>query len=461
MPELAKPDQGPARQIVRNWLTEQNRSLRNLAKEAGMQPSVISRFLHGETLLEEGSALKLYGVMQQNLYPLDRKSFVETTGLTRLMAVFSRDTLFSDDAHAPAYDIGNRLMVAGYDMCNRAAHQAAIPLFRAAAQVLGTGSGQAAFAGCLIAQMFLNLGDYQQAQVEADQVQNTYSAVMDTETKAELYRIKNWVAYYRGHYPQSEQWLRERIKLGAEGGIERLTNPHFLGRVYYDLGCQAQSKKEADRLFQQAAVCFDQAYQIALRWADDHNQAFDRFRKAQVLQMQGQWQDAQTLRTQAKQVFSNGSIAGSIALLHVTLEEAKLLLEEGQIAGPKSKTEEVLRGWVQVKYPKGIGDALKVLGDLEYMQGNLECALQIFAARLCIYPCDHYPSNRQVWSEVHNLQWEIVRREGRNFYQQMIHRIQQLAEHRQGYFSYLDSITVDRGDDIARVMDKLQASFVQ
>lgn len=459
MLDPAKPDQGPARQIVRNWLTEQNRSLRNLAKEAGVQPSVISRFLHGETVLEEGSALKLYGVMRQALYPLDRKSFVETTGLTRLMAVFSRDTLFSDDTHAPAYDVGNRLMVAGYDLCNRAAHQAAIPLFRAAAQVLGVGSGQAAFAGCMIAQMFLNLGDYQQAQVEADQVQNTYSTVMDTETKAELYRIKNWIAYYLGNYPQSEQWLRERIKLGEEGGIERLTNPHFLGRVYYDLGCQAQSKKEADRLFCQAAFCFDQAYQIALRWADDHNQAFDRFRKAQVLQMQGQWREAQKLRIQARQVFNNGSVGGSIALLHIKLEEAKLLLEEGQIAVPKSKTEEVLRGWAQVKYPKGIGDSLKVLGDLEYIQGNPESALEIFAARLCIYPCDNYPSNRQIWSEMHNLQWEIVRHEGRNFYQQMLHRIQQLAEHRQGYFSYLDNITVDRTPDIARVMGKLQSSF--
>jgi hypothetical protein len=122
----------------------------------------------------------------------------------------------------------------------------------------------------------------------------------------------------------------------------------------------------------------------------------------------------------------------------------------------KHKAEEVLRGWTTIKYAKGIGDSLQVLGELAYMQNDLEGALEIFITRLCVYPYDNYPSTRHVWQEVHNVQAEVVRQEGRQFYQEMLHRIQQVAAHHQGYFSYLDHLAVDRSSDMARVFGRLQ-----
>lgn len=460
MSETNQPPEEQAREIIRTWLTAQNRSLRNLAGEAGIQPSVLSRFLNGKTVLDVSSALKLYTILQQGMNLHDRQRFIETMNLLPLAAALSRDGLFLIEPHISAYGVSSRLFLTGLDLHEQAAYEQAITVLRAAEGVLEGGSSQAAFIGCTIAQMLINLGDYRKAQDEADRVQQTYELLIDPETKAELYRVHNWITYYQGYYAQAEHWQRERIKIGEETSIARLTNPHFLGRMYYDLGCCAKGPKEADALFHKAALCFDQSYQINLRWADDHNQAFDLFRQSQVLQKQGNWREAERLRKRTRQMFGNGSIAGSIALFQLELEEALLLLADGQVNRPKGMAENALRGWAHIKYPKGIGDSLEVLGDLAYMQGQPEEALAIFAARLCVYPYDCYPTTRRVWEEVDNLHLEIIQREGRTYYQKLVQRIQQQAEHHQGYFSYLNQIVPDRSTDLARVLSSLRSLSV-
>lgn len=455
MSETNQPPEEQAREIIRTWLTAQNRSLRNLAGEAGIQPSVLSRFLNGKTVLDVNSALKLYVILQQRMKLHDRQRFIETMGLLSLAAALSRDGLFLIEPHISTYAVSSRLFLTGLDLHEQAAYEQAIIVLRAAEGVLEGGSSQAAFIGCTIAQMLINLGDYRKAQDEAYRIQQTYELVMDPETRAELYRIRNWITYYQGDYAQAEHWQRERIKIGEETSIARLTNPHFLGRMYYDMGCFEKSPKEADEIFHKAALCFEQSYQINLRWADDHNQAFDLFRQSQVLQKQGNWREAGRLSKRTRQMFGKGSLAGSIALFQLELEESRLLLADGDTNRPKGMAENTLRGWANIKYPKGIGDSLEVLGDVAYMKGQPEEALAIFAARLCIYPYDSYPTTRRVWEEVHNLYKEIIRREGRTHYQELVHRIQQQAEYHQGYFSYLDQIAVDRTQDTERVFSAL------
>jgi hypothetical protein len=126
----------------------------------------------------------------------DRKSFIETMGLLPLAAALSRDALFAEAINAPPHEAGARLMLIAHELHNQALYEAAISSFRAAEQTLGGGSSQAAFAGCMIAQMYINLGDYHTAEQEAVRVQNNYRFMMDYETKAEWFRIRNWLDYY-------------------------------------------------------------------------------------------------------------------------------------------------------------------------------------------------------------------------------------------------------------------------
>lgn len=456
MNETGLPDLEQARQLVRQWLTTQNRSLRNLAQEAGVQPSIISRFLQGETTLEVGSALKLYIILQAGMNAAERKSYIQALRLQPFITAFSRDALFMIDRQWLPYELSSRLLILGMELHNQMAYEEAIPVLRAAEAVIVGGSSQSAFAACTLAQMFINLGNYRQAQAEAVRIEQTYGSLLDAETKAELYRIHNWVEYYQGNYDQSEQWLRQRIQLGEEAGIERLTNQHFLGRIYYDCGCVCQDPAEAARLFQQALLCFEQSHQINLRWSNEHNCAFDLFRQSQVLQAQGKGTEAKRLRLRASQIFNSGSLGGSVALLNIKLEEAKLLVEQGELAFPKHSVASILTAWAHQKYPKGIADSLTVLGELAYMQGQLEQTLEIYVARLCVYPYDNYPSSRQVWADVQQLQQEVIKREGRKTYQEMLQRLHLKAEQREGYFAYLNAVVVDQTAEIARIFSRLQ-----
>src|SRR4051812_44969668 len=129
MSVIPQRDEELARQIIRTWLTTQNRSLRNLAQEAGLQPSTVSRFLKEETTLEATSALKLYNVMQQSMNLLDRKNFIEQMDLLPLATAFSRDAGLTIDMQRPAYEVASRLMVAGFDLSKQPPYEEAIPLF--------------------------------------------------------------------------------------------------------------------------------------------------------------------------------------------------------------------------------------------------------------------------------------------------------------------------------------------
>lgn len=454
MSEQAQPVEAQARQIIRTWLTAQNRSLRNLAREAGIPPSVISKFLHGETQLEATSALKLYSVIQQSLDPLERYTFIEATGLLPLATAFRSDPIFTVDVHAPPFEVGNRLIAIAIDFGKKGSFTEAIPLLRAAEQVLGVGSNLAAYAACQLGHTFLLIGDYQQAQVEAQRIQTTYGAIMDPETQAEYYRLQLWLAYYLGNYLQSEHWLKARIQLAEQAGIERLADPHFLGRTYYEMGQLTPQKQAADVYLAKAVQCFEQSYQLNRKWGNELDRAYDWFRKAQVLQVQRQWSDAKTLRRQAGHIFRTER---SVAILHVELEEARLALEDGNLRIPQEKAEAVLHGWVDFNYTKGVADALQVLGDVAYVQGNVEQAFEIFAARQCVYPFDTHPSTRAVWEDVNQLRAELAQREGGPTYQNVLRHLEELATNRQGYFSYLDTLAVDRSQDVTHLFRRLQS----
>jgi tetratricopeptide (TPR) repeat protein len=401
MSELIQPAEEQTRQMIRTWLTAQNRSLRNLAQEAGIPPSVISKFLRGETKMEANSALKLYGVMQHSLAPLERRAFIEATGLLPLASAFSHDLIFTVDLNASPFEVGNRLILTAIEYGRKGGFTEAIPLLRNAEQVLGVGSNLAAYAACQIGHTYILIGDYRQAQAEALRIQATYGAILDPETTAEFQRLQLWLAYYLGDYLQSEHWLKIRMQLGKQTGIERFTDPHFLGRTYFEIGQLVPRKRDADRYFAKAVQCFERSYQLNLRWGNELDRAYDWFRKAQVLQAQRQWSDAQALRKQAGHIFRTER---SVAILHVELEEAKLALLEGDHHIAQAKAEAVLHGWIQFNYTKGVGDALKVLGEVAYVQRQVEQAFEIFATRLCVFPFDTHPSTGQIWEEMNHLQ---------------------------------------------------------
>jgi tetratricopeptide (TPR) repeat protein len=457
MDELIQPDGERGREFIKNLIdSSSTRSLRGLAKKAGIQPSIISRFLKGGAL-EVGSAIKLYMALPDDIDVVKRRTFLQVMGLSQLVSQLSPDLLPSGElqsrnpiASGNPTEVGTHLMALGYQLAPNS-WEKAIPLFREAENAFGVASSQAARAALEAAQALVNLCDYDKAQAELLRIENTYRSIIDPETEAEWYRINGWLDYYQGDFAQAEKWLLSTVEIAKRTGVDRLADFHFLGRLYCDWGQVRRQQQEASSLFHKAEVFFDTAYKLQHKEGPDVSRAFDLFRKAQLLQAQHNRQKAQKLRTMARQMFDR-----DLAVLHVDLEEARLDLEDGETRKPKLRAEKALKGWAQIKYAKGMSDALRVLGVSEWIHGKPAQALELYAAALCIYPFENHLGNQKLWVSIVDLYSEIICKEGRKAYRSLMRRIQEFAEGQQGYFSYLANVSADRSADIARVLIRLR-----
>jgi TPR repeat protein len=463
MDELIRPDWERGREFIKNLIDSgSTRSLRGLAKIAGIQPSIISRFLKGGAL-EVGSAIKLYMALPDDIDVVKRRTFLQIMGLYPLVLQLNRDLLSSEELQSlnpiesgsPSEE-GTRLMALGYQRAPSSwvtpnSWEKAIPFFQDAEKAFGVASSQAARAALEATQMLINLGNYDKVQAELLRIEHTYISIMDLETQAEWYRISGWLAYHQGNFAHAEKWLKKTIKIAKLTGIDRLADFHFLGRLYCDWGQVRRQQQEADLLFHKAEEFLDKAYEHQHKQASDVRRAFDLFRKAQLLQAQHNWQEAQELRTRARQMFAN-----DLAVLHIDLEEAKLDLEDGETQTPKLKAEKALREWAQVKYAKGMSDALRVLGFSNYIQGKPVQALEPYVAALCIYPFENHLDSQKLGISIANLRSDIIIKEGRKAFQTLMQRIRELEEGQQGYFSYLVNVSADRSADITRVFNKIE-----
>ncbi len=352
---------------------------------------------------------------------------------------------------APTHSRGMYLMLLGSILRDTYHCDEAIAYFREAECIFGIVSSQAARAACKIAQMYLELGDLAKARAELVRALQLYEPVMDIDTSVELNRTWGWLNYTEGDFLQSERWLQQCLHIADEAGTEGLGRHahHFLGKLYYNMGRAASQQHVADARFYKAEAHLEQAYQLDSVWGREANQAFDLLRKAQLFHLQHKWRDARKLRTRARHLFG-----ANLTALHVDLEEAKVAItDKSETRATIRKVEDALRAWADVKKADGMAMALHILGTSKYFQGKPDQALELFVAALCIYPPKSFLDNQQVWDCIQN----IINQGVSDGYQQWVLRIKQLVENRQGYFSYLNSITADRSTDIAAILDRLSS----
>ena len=336
----------------------------------------------------------------------------------------------------------------------------AITLLRKAETLLGV-VPRAAKAACEIASTYVELGNYAAALQELLRVETVYAAVMNPDIEREITFVRGWIDYEQGRFAQAATsfeaclWLikqidREQVSMDAH---------HFLGRVYTDWGKTVRHTPHAAVLFYQAMEHFDQAYALHHTQGKHSGLAYDAFRKAQLLQAQDKWREAQRLRQSARLIFGTEA---DMFTLHIDLEEATLLLKDGgDLAFTQNMAEHVLQGWSQVKRALGMADALNLLGEVRVKQGKIGQALELFVSALCIYPFDQHPHNSQLWLELLVLIQETMRERNGAHYHRIVDRLQERAMSRQGQFAYLNHVTADRSADIARIFQRLRAMGIE
>lgn len=414
--------------LVQSWLNAHS-SRKEQRTETSAPSKRVSDLIRGERTLEGTDLLSSLLVLQ----PED----LIASNLSRINVTTARP-----------YELAIRLMAVGNVIAKRSWLDA-IAWFRSAEKMFGPASNQAARAALAVAQMLLYLGDYGAVRNEIIRVQMNYGAVLDPETTGELYRIKGWLEYYEGNFSQSVKSLLKNVRIFEQIGMDPLGDRHFLGRVYSDWGQSTHREKQANLYYHKAELYLDASYQIRLHRATGWDLAYDLFRKAQLARALGRSREAAELRAQAR-----GMFGADLATLHIDLEEAQLSLEDNGIGNVRAKGEEILKRWEEANYPKGMADALRFIGQLEYQQGNAEKSLELYLAAVCVYPFERHPNNRHFHSKVQRL----IRSLDQQTYKRYMRDLQSLAEERRGYFSALKSVKPDRSDDIQGIFREFCAA---
>ncbi len=445
------------REVIRSWLNVPKRSIRKLAEESEINPSLISRFINGRSKsLDAATIIKLYHVLHKEISAHEKLVLLEAAQLLELMAILHNEELFATRSIQLAspftqpIDIGLHFMLQGSTCWID--RERSLAYFRQAEAVLGSGSGLAGRAATSAVLQLTELGDYDQAHKEMLRVQKTYGSVMGSDTKLHFYMVFGWLCYEMGRYAESKVWCQRCIDLAQTMGRDRTgqTAQHFLGRVYFDLGCLTHHKKEAEEYFRKAEINFDTVYQAHLTWDNKNALAYDLFRKAQLYRIQGKGDDAQALREQARQLF--GKKPGRFS---IDIEEALLDIENGRVQAPTHKLEDALRGWSDQNKAEDMAEAMRLLGTLNLTQGKLEQALELFVAALCVCPDRKNPEQQQLWSDIRDIRYDILNRHGLLHYQYILQGINEMIHSRQGYFAYLNDVHGDPDKNVAKVMSLL------
>lgn len=306
---------------------------------------------------------------------------------------------------------------------------------------------QDARAGLHAVQMLLNLGDYDKAGEDLTRIHRIYGPVLDDPTNAEVNRLAGWLDYCEGNFAAARHYFEQCRSIARQTGIELLGEggEHFLGRIYFDLGTKYPQRREATAfLLHRAEEHLTRAYQIHRQWCAEALQAFSVFRIAQVWHAGGHWQQAGELRHQARQ-----QLGKDPKTWHIDLEEARLAFQDGEWQRAGQKAQEALEGWACFLYPKGMTDALNVLGDIERRRGKVQEAGDLYVAALCIHPFDKHPDISPLWAKIGTIYADID-----------VQRVQTSIEERRGSFSYLNHVAADRSMAIASILAKLRRGSV-
>ena len=446
-----------ARQNLREWLAAHKQTQSDLARLAGVNRSMISRFLEKGQPLSTATAIKLYSVLKLSPDPSERQQWREWLHLEGLKASLGEPLMeTAEDLPATIGPYPN--LEEGYHWLNQAwlllSQPGNIPrsqpLLVRAEQAFGLHSSMAALAACESIQQWINLGDLAQAEREVFRVEQSYQHVMDLQTRMKFLGVKGMAACDRHDYLRALQATDEMKALGQTYGFDT-GYQHIAGLAQLGL---AEHLEETDPNRPRLLGMAEENMRFICRDADksqaDMYIGFTHFRLAQVLREQNRNDDARHQRKIAR-----GGFRDDPAMGHLLIEEANLALLEGDTAHVPAKTESVQDGWLSINYAAGLGRAAAVVALSLWMEGHAQEALEPAVVAASIAPNgDCYKGDRFV-----DLLWHINQYVRRNVdvrqYTALTTKIREHVHTRSGHFACLARVVPDRSATALALLDKL------
>ncbi|MCL4505798.1 MAG: hypothetical protein M1140_07220, partial [Chloroflexi bacterium] len=216
------------RATLRTWLDNAGKRPVWLAQEAGLNPSILSRFLNHKTQLDQVSALKLYKVLKQRMTVTEQQDYLEAAGLLDLIHDLVEpppvDVLPPRQLGGPHDPLltGMAYLNAANQAIQRQSVKDATPLLSAAEKAFGPTSTNAAYAACRIGINLSILGDVDGAVNELTRAGTTYADIMDISTRVYYYTARGYVEFDRANPDTAYRWCRQAIETAQRAGIPEL-----------------------------------------------------------------------------------------------------------------------------------------------------------------------------------------------------------------------------------------------
>ena len=273
-----------ARTIVRDWLATRHARPAWLAQRAGLNRSVVSRFLNGKPL-DPASALKVYATVQNGMDVTRKIELLEALGVID-QAMMVRDSLAVvgppqlGGAHQSPLETGAQLMTTAYELVKQPESMPdAIRMFAQAERTFSTVSdSMAALAVCEVVQNLVTVGDFSSADRHLLRALTVYGGRIDALAELQLTGMAGVLSFAKRDLQEARTWCSRALELAQRHGNDPSTAAmsQFLGMVDLRLGLAALTTNEKERFLTQAERSTRLSYDIHMRCrTDDLMLAFD------------------------------------------------------------------------------------------------------------------------------------------------------------------------------------------
>lgn len=449
-----------ARKHLREWLAAHKKSQSELARLAGLNRSVISRFLEKDQPLSTATATKLYNVLKLNMDPLERQHWMEWLSLEEVKDSLS-ESHTSDEM--PSFSEVYPNLETGYYWLKKAWSSlrqdrdipAALELFAQAERAFGKYSTLAALAGCEIIQQYINLGHLARAEQEVFRVEQAYQHVMDVQIRREFLQLKGMTAYDRQDYTRALGAVDELIVMEKTYGFQTL-HQHIAGLSQLRLAERLDdAAPEKQRLLGMAEENIRFLCRHFSQGGSDLDMGFMNLRLAQILREQERYADAAHSRTMVRRFFR-----GQIAAGHLAIEEANLALLDGDTPRARARALAAQDGWFVQAYAGGLGRIAALTAQSLWMEGRAEEALEPAVVAASIAPHEACFKGDQFVDLPWQINQDVRPRANTRQYAALMEQMREHVQSRSGHFACLAHVVPDRSGVALALLERMAVTRV-
>lgn len=448
-----------SRAQLREWMKRHHLNQSRLAQLAGLNRSIIFRFLDKKQPLSQESAGKLYHVITTNADVIERTEWIMRLGLDEVaesLGFLPVDNYVGNPVDREpkpnqlqeGFSLIHQSVQAGRDL------HSAIRYLERAENAFGCTSNMAAIAATKQASCRIELGDYEAVSRDIVRIDQTYNGVMDVRTRMRFDLIQAQLEYVCNNYAHAISLFARLLRKTLDYDVQLSAN-HFAGLCFSGLAETTKEMPAAIRYFDMAERYLLTSLRGRLMHNPDHEQlAYDHIRLSQVYRRMGKHREAQYHLTQAL-----GLCSSEEPRLYIELENATVALADGRPKTARGRAEYCLERWSALwepyGYPLGMAYALAIMAQAHTGARCKRMALaESIAAAVLAPPDSHYAGKKLAYLPGH-IARRLQEEAGERTYKHYLSTLHEEVANHSGIFTNLVRVVPDRTQVALRLLDSL------